>query len=321
MRLTRGQAQTRRDNHTRAASLPVLGYLTARDTPLTSVQVNPPRRVRCPELGDVVNLDELKDGPRRLLELLHALGVYVVAVKGYAVCPTQVTYHQSQELLAFKLGVTTKSVQRWTRELEALRYVDTRAHYGGSKHAARVDGLVVAVILKPGHRAHLHHDDLSHQWRNLNADRQAGRTAWAAREVLMSESKKTREGRIFQVLQDWAVTGSFTDNPFWTDSDMGSNTVLDVVYTLPLLGDVPTQHRAALVGKLATTLAHGLNDHHSAAWYASLIWRALHAERDGLTALQPLAALLARLWTDCEEWPALQRPGALLASRLRPTAV
>jgi hypothetical protein len=50
--------------------------------------------------------------------------------------------------------------------------------------------------------------------------------------------------------------------------------VLDVVYALPLLADSPPRERPALVGRLAAALSHGLNDHHSTAWYARLIWQA-----------------------------------------------
>jgi hypothetical protein len=285
---------------------------------LPTPKVRPTSAARCPDLAAVVNLAELRTGPRRLLESLHSLGVYVVSVRGYACVPNQVTYHLSQELLALSLGCTTRSVQKWQAELERLGYLDTRAHFGGSRDAARVDGLLIAVALKPGHRAHLHHDDLAHQWRNLDADRQAGKTAWAALNWLRSQSKTALETKTNQVLQNWAVTSSFSKPRYFTDYERAETTVLDVVYTLPLLADSPPRERPALVGRLAAALAHGLNDHHSTAWYASLIWQALEAEQNGLAALQPLASLLARLWADCREWPELRRPGALLAARMKP---
>jgi hypothetical protein len=266
----------------------------------------------------VVNLDELRAGPRRLLEALHSLAVYVVATRGYACVPNQVTYHLSQELLALSLGCTTRSVQKWQAELERLGHLDTRAHYGGRKTDARVDGLVLAVSLKPNHRARLHHDELAHKWRDLDVDRQAGKTAWAALKYLRSQSTTSLETKTNQVLQSWAVTSSFSKPRYFTDYERAETTVLDVVYTLPLLADSPPRERPALVGRLAAALSHGLNDHHSTAFYASLIWQALEAEQNGLTALQPLASLLARLWADCREWPELRRPGALLAARMRP---
>jgi hypothetical protein len=318
--LTRWQGQTRRENDARAAELPFTALPRARAAlDLPTPTVRPTAAPRCPDLGDVVNLaDELRAGPRRLLESLHRLAVHVVSVRGYACVPNQVAYHLSQELLALSLGCTTRSVQKWQAELERLGLIDTRAHYGGRKTDARVDGLVLAVSLKPNHRARLHHDELSHKWRDLDADRQAGKTAWAALKYLRSQSSTALETKTNQVLQSWAVTSSFSKPRYFSDYERAETTVLDVVYTLPLLADSPPRERPALVGRLAAALAHGLNDHHSAAWYASLIWQALEAEQNGLAALQPLASLLARLWADCQEWPELRRPGALLAARMRP---
>ena len=318
--LTRWQARTRAENITRAAELP----FTVLPRAAAALHLPPPTvrltsGPRCPDLVDVVNLGELKSGPRRLLEALHQLGLHVIASRGYACCPNQVTYHLSQELLALSLGCTTRSVQKWQAELERLGLLDTRAHYGGSRDAARVDGLVLTVSMKPNHRARLRHDELAHKWRDLDSDRQAGKTAWAALKYLRSQSSTTLETKTNQVLQTWAVTSSFTKPPLLTDYERPENTVSDVVYALPLLGDIPPRERPALVGKLAATLAHGLNDHHSTSWYARLIWDALEAEQSGLPALQPLASMLARLWVDCKEWPELKRPGALLAARLRPT--
>lgn len=264
-------------------------------------------------LGD---LSAVKAGPRRLLALLHSLAGHVIGAKGYAARPSQVTFHQSQELLSKALGVTTKTIQRWTRELEGLGHLATRAHYGGSKQDARIDGLVVAVSLKAGHKARLHHEDMAHQWRDLEADRKAGRTAWAAQKW-MSESLQREQTEWIKLLQNWSLRGSFTKPPLEADSDIGPNTVQDVIYTLPLLADLPPRDQPALVSACAAALAHDLNDEHSRRFYARVIWDALEAERSGVAALQPLAALLTRLEADMREWAGLRRPAALLASRLK----
>jgi hypothetical protein len=272
-----------------------------------------PNREALEALGD---LSEVKAGPMRLLELFHWLGLHVVEAKGYAVRPSQVTYHQSQELVARMLRVTTKTIQRWTRDLEALRLIATRAHYGSRKSDARIDGLVIAVSLKANHRAYLHYEDLAHQWRDLDADRQAGRTAWAALKA-MSESVQTQEGQYLYILQNWAVCGSFTTPPLGTDSDIVPNTVQDVIYTLPLLPDLPPLARTKAVSQCAEALAHGLNDEHSRRWYARVIWDAITAEQNNIPALQPLAALLSRLEADMREWTGLRQPAALLNARLQ----
>ena len=316
--LTKWQARTRAAAIASAASLPRLDAVTARaGLPLPSPTVTPTKRAKPPLLAAVVNLDELRAGPRRLLELVHSLGVHVCASKGYAVTPSQVTYHHSQELLALALKVTTRSVQKWQGELEKLGYIATAAHYGGHKSAARIDGLLIAVSLQAGHRAKLHYEDLAHQWRDLEADRLTGKTAWAALKWLRSQSVKSLEKKLIQVLELWAVTSAFTKPPLLTDYERAPNTVQDVIYTLPLLAEFDGQTRAKLVSSLADALAHSLNDHHSRAFWASKLWQALQAEDAGISALSALAALLARLQADMAEWPELRKPAALFVARLQ----
>ncbi|MBB5297485.1 hypothetical protein [Deinococcus metallilatus] len=260
----------------------------------------------------------LPRGPRRLLELLHGFGVDVVGVRGYAVVPSQVTLHQPQEVIARALRCCLKSVYNWTRHLEALGLVDARPHFTTSKGTTRADGTLYAVSLKPGHRAHLTHADLSHEWRDLDADREAGRTAWK----LLTGSDPREEAEWYQVLRDWAVTpGSFTSHPLKSDPVNGPETVQDVIYTLPLLAEAHPTKRAALVGMLGAALARRLDG--GMTWrrlWCRLIWDAWTAEVEGRGGLQVLAAQLARLEADRREWPGLRSPGALLASRLREAA-
>ncbi|WP_191242386.1 hypothetical protein [Deinococcus ficus] len=248
-----------------------------------------------------------------MLELLHQVALEAVARRGYRVAPSQATVHQPQELLAAALGVHVVTVWRWTGTLKAAGYLDARAHFTTSKGATRTDGTLYAVTLQAGHRAHLTHDDLSHQWRDLDADRAAGRTAWAVLQG--SDQRPETEWKI--LLSRWAVEPGCTSPPV-TSSDPcnGPATVQDVAYMLPLLATAHPDKRPALVGVMASTLAHALRDPHSRRWYCRLIWSAWKDETEGRNGLQQLAAQLARLQADLIEWPALRSPGALLASRL-----
>ena len=146
-----------------------------------TVPVPPPvqlQRPSCAPLELVTIGNALKAGPRRLLELLHSVAVATVAARAYPVVPSQVTFHQPQELLARALGCHLVTVWRWTAALEAVGLLDARAHFTTSNGTTRTDGTLYAVSLKAGHRAHLPHDDLKHEWRDLDGDRAAGRTAW-----------------------------------------------------------------------------------------------------------------------------------------------
>lgn len=273
----------------------------------------PPPRPSCAPLETVTDLSALARGPRRLLELLHGVGVATVAARGYRVAPSQVTLHQPQELLAAALGCHVVTVWRWTQALREAGLVDARAHFTTSKGTTRADGTLYAVTLQAGHRAHLTHADLSHQYRDLDADRAAGRTAWSALQG--SDQKPTEEW--ISTLRAWAVTpGSISDSRYSPDPCNGPSTLQDVVYMLPLMRDAHPSKRPALVGVMASTVAHALGDQHSRRWYCRLIWQAWEAEVEGRHGLQALAAQLARLQADLAEWPDLRSPGALLASRL-----
>ncbi len=273
-----------------------------------------PLRPTCVPLSTLADLDELHPGPRRLLELLYQVARSTVTARAYPVVPSQVTIHQPQELIARALGCHLVTVWRWAQELVTAGLIAARGHYTSSKGSTRIDGTLYAVSLQAGHRAHLTHDDLAHQWRDLDADREAGRTAWKA----LQGSDPIDRGAWFQMLQNWAVTpGSTNDDPLVPDHCRLPGTLQDAAYALPLLASAHPDKRPALVGMLASALAHALEDQHSRRFWCKVIWNAWTDETEGRAGLQVLAAQLARLDADRREWPGLKRPGALLVSRLR----
>ena len=315
-----------------------------------------------PPLAELLNLDALR--PRRgkgagsagagaLATLLHALASHVLERRPSlrrrdGRLPRQVVLHLSAEMLAAALGVDESTARRWTQRLEEVGYLHARPHYttltenGGSRTV--VDGTLYAIRLEAGHQAHLSYQDLNRQYRDLNADRAAGRTAHAAvrqarqqaaQANSVPDEEKNMPGStdlsissksIYLQLKEWAVTpGHFKKNPLRTDpriippAELGETlkTVQDVVYTLPLVAEAHPTRRAPLVGIMAATLARALNDGHSRAWYCRLIWNAWRAETEGRAGLRVLAAQLERLDIDRREWTSLRNPAALLAARLR----
>ncbi|MFC3860374.1 hypothetical protein ACFOPQ_06295 [Deinococcus antarcticus] len=315
-----------------------------------------------PSLADLLDLDALR--PRRgkgagtagagaLATLLHTLTVHVLERRPSlrrrdGRLPQQVVLHLSAEMLAAALGVDESTARRWTQRLEEVGYLHARPHYttltedGGSRTV--VDGTLYAIRLEAGHQAHLSYQDLNRQYRDLNADRAAGRTAHAAvrqarqqaaQANSVPDEEKNMPGStdlsissrsVYLQLKEWAVTpGQFNKNPLKADpciippAELGETlkTVQDVVYTLPLLAEAHPTKRAPLVGMLAATLARALNDGHSRAWYCRLIWNAWRAETEGRAGLRVLAAQLERLDIDRREWTTLRNPAALLAARLR----
>lgn len=273
----------------------------------------PRPRPACASLDALTADHALAAGPARLLALLHETATSTATARGYRVAPSQVTIHQPQELLARACGVHYTTVWRWTHTLEQAGLVDARPHYTTSNGTTRIDGTLFAVSLQVGHRAHLTHDDLSHQWRDLDADRAAGRTAWSVLQG--SDQRDVDKWKL--LLREWAVTPGTTTLPVVSsDPCNGPQTVQDVAYMLPLLATAHPDKRPALVGLMASTLAHALNDRHSRRYWCKVIWSAWTADIEGRHGLQHLAAQLARLQADLHEWPGLRSPGALLASRL-----
>jgi len=305
-----------------------------------------PEVLDLPELLDLAELRPKRgrgagtEGPGSLARLLDELARHVFKTRGYRLTPGQIVFHISQELLAEALGVDVATVRRWTRQLEARAYCDSRPHFSdmtrNGETVAAVDGTLYAVRLVPGHRARLGYDDLAHQWRDLDADRKAGRTAWAMLKAVRAEKEKARQegkkklrgstspierGAWVHVLKNWAVTPGTDEDPLNNDPRNfpleEAKTVQDVVYALPLVLDAHPTKRAALVGMLGAVLARQLRDQHSRRWYCRLIWDAYHASVEGRQGLQQLAAQLARLDADRREWGGLRNPAALLVARLR----
>ena len=340
---------------------------TVRVVPRSSAPALPP-------LADLLDLDALRptrgrgagsEGAGALARVLDELARHVLSVRPYkhqGEAPRQVVVHLSAEVLAAALERNDATVWRWTQALEASGYLHARPHYTTSTNQAgervtRVDGTLYAVRLQPGHRARLDYRDLTRQYRDLDADRAAGRTAHRAIATIerlnqeerhqlevaelgqnlnhldaLPDGKNKMQGstntllttsRYIHALKQWAVTPGQIDIPLKNDpciiGAQGLKGVQDVVYLLPTVLEAQPTKRGVLVDILSATLARSLDDEHSQAFYAKAIWQAYRASAEGRAGLQVLAAQFARLDVDRREWAKLRRPAALLASRLQAT--
>ena len=275
--------------------------------------------------------------------------------------PPQIVLHLSAEMLAAILRVSENTLREYTSKLVADGYLAAKPHYTtmtteDGEQITVIDGMLYAVRLAPGHKARLRYEDYKKQYRNLDADRAAGRTAYNAirnaqrrAEVYAEELAEAENlnavldgekntagsldltGRVQAELREqlrrWAVIpGNITlENPLTTDPAVFSpeevaerlNGVQDVVYLLPTLAAAHPGKRAALVGIMASAIAKDLGDHKSRAYFCKIIWQAWQEELEGRSGLQHLAAQLQRLEVDRREWKELRNPAALLAARLR----
>lgn len=285
------------------------------------------------------------EGAARLWRLLHLLASYKAERSGHHPNASQEAIHTSNELLGAALRVNPKTVAFWAEQLQEAGKIEARNHYGEHLNSktgeleTRVTGTVYAVALQQGHTAHLTYADLHHRHRDLDADRAAGRTAYRyAKQIKalydeeknMSGSSNTQRGAAgepeqtaIRVLQAWAVTPgggeTYLDPRYSFDPDIfredEKTSMQSVIYDLPLIADEQdADRRRLLIHHAAGSIAAALDDDHSRAYYAGLIWQAI---KGGWKGLQALAAQLARFEVDRREWGGHMRHApALLHTRI-----
>ncbi|MFC6667884.1 hypothetical protein ACFP9V_22645 [Deinococcus radiopugnans] len=325
------------------------------------------QRQPLPRLEELLDLEPFRPkrgrgagtaGARALAVRLYELSRIFLAARLYLYGkdgqpPKQVVMHLCAELLARSLGICDNTLREWTAQLQAAGYLYARAHFTTAtldgQQVTAIDGMLYAVRLAPGHTARLKYRDYKRQYRNLDMDRAAGRTAHNA---IQNAAKRFEEAQIaacvvddenfiegspdpigqmqaelLEQLRRWAVIpGNITTqnplkpDPALIDADEAErllNGVQDVVFLLLTLLEAHKSKRAALVGIMGAALARDLKDTHSRLYYCKVIWQAWQAEIEGRDGLQTLAAELQRLEVDRREWKGLRRPAALLAARLR----
>lgn len=251
-----------------------------------------------------------------LYRVLHELAVHVLAVKGHERLPSQVTFHQSGELLAAHLGISRVTMYKHLATLHSLGLVASRGHVSSYGGLARKDGTLFAVTVKPGHRARLRYDDLRHKWRDLGADIASGtRTAWHfLQRGVNSHSQPGKERVGLHNLKAWALKPGMTESPLKNDC---KGEVEEYVYSLNLLSETHPRRRAEQVDRYAQALAAGYGDSSNLNFWRWVLWRAIEGDQRGEGTLYQLQNALTRLRADVAEWEGLKRPGALLVKRLR----
>jgi len=264
---------------------------------------------------------EARRDRRAAVESLHTdLVILALAVKqarGH-VSAAQLTVHQSAELLAQVLRMGDASLYRYLPMLREVGLID----YRGSKSSAtfegesctRADGTLIAIALRPGTQAKLGIHDYGN-YRDLDADRRAGRTAYRYRSQLR-ESLRTSKGQWgLKPLIIWALApGHFHSLP------------LDVTLSLPSLAletilDVPAvdfSDRCKAVELAAGAIATNLADGQSHRFWCDVLWRLLRLHDQGRAegSFGVVYHVVKRCVIDAQEGFA-RKPGALAQSRLK----
>lgn len=148
---------------------------------------------------------QLHPTAHRIYATLHQVALEVAAKRGYSPKVSSVTYHLPTELLAFELGMSRTTLWTHLKSLKAAGLVDQRGHTTTANNRRIKDGSVWSIKLRPlrGKAARLSYEDLSHPWRDLEADILSGSTVynWTAEQSLPQKNKQGRR----QVLVAWAV--------------------------------------------------------------------------------------------------------------------
>ncbi len=208
-----------------------------------------------------------------------------------------------------------------------------------------VDGMVYSIRFRPGHQPYVHLEDLQHQYRDLDADRKSGRTAWKICKIIKAQQaqadqasdqpqtkdlrKKKMQGsyppmreETYSILEAWATAkkdeisiSSIDNDPCISDKPPLTERldVQGIIHAIGLIRDAHPTRRAAVVEYLADNLCHVYGDKPYKLAYCKLIWEAWIDEREGRNGLQWLSDSLARVHAAMQDKEVhIRKPGAFL---------
>jgi len=244
-------------------------------------------------------------------------------LKGYSGAVSTVRFHLVQELLASHLDVSRETLWRHLNQLQKLGVLNRESHKTTSRGTVISDGTLWAIKVAPNvqGRPLLRREDFKAQYRDLDADRKANRTAWArlggfAKKQLQQSEERLKTAVKAEELVAWTLTPGFLEQTPLSvtvarPAAVGRTAVWDVK-NVPL---VSKQERGAVVDRVAHSLADAMQDS-SVNWYRWMLWQLLRLSDAGHDHWQNFTALLERVQTDIQEGYA-QKPGALFTARFK----
>lgn len=168
-----------------------------------------------PPVDELLDLEPLRpkrgrgagtEGPGALARLMADLARDHLAARPHlrrrdGSAPVQVVMHLPAEMVSEQLGINDCTRLEWTGQLQATGYLQARLHYATStndqgERVTMVTGTLYAVRLQPGHTARVRYADLCRKWRDLDADRAAGRTSYAAIKAAYKRAEAAEAKRV-----------------------------------------------------------------------------------------------------------------------------
>ncbi len=253
-----------------------------------------------------------------LYEALRATAQLTGQARGYVRSTTHVTLHVPLEVVALSIGRHRVTVWRLLPQLRALGLVDARPHKTTALDGRTVNsGTLWAVRLDPAGAgaARLTHEELKHEWRDLDRDRRRRRTAHRAVQERMQQSKELPEcGYDLELLLAWALPPRHSKTPL-------NMTVAPARADLEAVLDLPhvavREERAAAVNGAAQALSGALGDPGGLNFYRFVLWQLLRLpQHAGEEFSRKVYHEARRARADAAEGFA-RRPGALFTARLK----
>jgi hypothetical protein len=257
-----------------------------------------PRKVTKPRW-----IETVARGPQRLFMVLYQSARAIARSRRYARRVGSISLHLPVDLLALHLGVDRTTIWRWAKELERKGLIARATHYGTLDGRTVATGTVWVVRLTPG-RARITPEDLAHPWRNMEADRASGATAWAW--------IKAKRRPSLRVIVLWALGARY--GPRGPAPGGGGASVS--LYDIYLLPEASREELPGLITRLAGHLADLMGDPGGRRWYAGILWSVARGELRPQSVIDAVNRTLADVR---EGWA--RRPGALLNRRLAPSGV
>lgn len=250
----------------------------------------------------------------RIYTTLVEVASDVSSIRGYKASPNQITFFCPAEIVAYALGMGRTTLYRNLTCLRENGLIDQRGHYTSYNGVTRSDGSLWAVNMKPelGKRAKLHHDDLHSQYRNLAADIEAKKTAYAAIQEMKQSNNTIKDIQGSELILNWIPLPP-TNKESTLSMTVPPSESADVAAIL----DIPELHRSdrnQAVAYAGYQCALLMNDLNNVTFYRWMLWQALRLywhDQDCFGALHTMLLQVEREKAD------FRKPGAVFVKRLK----
>ena len=260
--------------------------------------------------------DDLSKSQLKTFRLLHTVALTVAQKRGYAPSVSSVTFFCPAEVIAYALGIHRTTLWRHLQPMLELGLLDVRGHKTTHRGQTLSDGSLWCIRLHPrrGKAPRLRYDELKASYRDLGADIDAGRTAYALTRSKMQQSNTLKEEtQGLKEILAWTLTPLTYSSPVSSDCCKTSVIALESVLDVRAAAK-PERNEAVNIG--AKAIVSALGDVGSHRFYCKLLWNLLRRHDQGQDYFFQVYEMILRARADSSEGFA-RSAGALFVSRLK----